>query len=107
MSPSPLRIMGLAATVFALSSCGSRSVANQTRLIEVHGDRAYFCLSGGTNLSDPPSCISDIGTRDNPELHGRMVPELISVLGGTTESVNVSAREQDGEWFLGGFAAPE
>lgn len=99
--------MWLAATVLALSSCSSRSVANESRLIEVHGDRAYICLSGGINLSEPPSCSSDIGSRDNPELHGRMVPELISVLGGTTESVNVSAREQDGEWFLEGFSAPE
>lgn len=107
MTSAPLRVVALAATVVVLSSCGSRSVTNETRLIEVHGDRAYICLSDGLNLSDPPSCISDIGTRDNPELHGRMVPELISVLGGTTESVNVTASEEDGQWFLGGFAAPE
>ena len=107
MTSSPLRVIALSVTAFVLASCSSRSVASETRLIEVHGDRAYICLSDAVNDSDPPSCSAEIGIRDNPELHGRMVPELISVMGGTTESVNVTAGEQDGQWLLGGFAAPE
>lgn len=91
-----LRLMALAVSAVLLSSCGARSVDSETRLIEVHGDRVYICLSDAINASEPPSCVADIGTRDNPELHGRMVPELISVLGGTSESTNVSANEQDG-----------
>lgn len=107
MTSPPYPVMALVAAVCLLASCSSRSVADETRLVEVHGDHAYLCLSEGLNLSDPPSCIADIGTRDNPELRGRMVPELISVLGGTTETVKVTASEQDGQWFLDGFAAPE
>lgn len=107
MRSSPAQLVLLVIAVAALSSCGSRSVTSETRLIEVHGDRAYVCLSDAINTSEPPSCGSDIGTRDNPELHGRMVPELVRVLSGTNQSVNITASEEDGRWFLQGFAAPE
>lgn len=73
----------------------------------MHGDRAYLCLVDAINASDPPSCGADIGTNDNPELHGRSVPDLISVLGGRAEYVEITAEVKDGKWYLQGFRAPE
>ena len=107
MKPSGTRIAVAATTLLTVVSCGSREVVNETRLIEIHGDRAYLCLSNAINTSDPPSCGADIGTKDNPELNGRSVPDLISVLEGRSESVTVTAREEDGRWFLQAFEAPE
>jgi len=107
MTSLPLRLTALTWFAFALSSCGSGSVDSETRLIEVDGDHAYICLSDAINDSYPPSCGADNGTRYNPELHGRMVPELIVVLGGTSNFVNVSASEADGQWVLREFSGPE
>lgn len=107
MASSSNRVVLLLAFAVVLAGCGQRSVDNESRLIEVHGDRAYMCLSDDILVSDPPSCGSDIGTRDNPQLNGRMVSELISVLDGTTQWVQISAREEDGSWFIEGFSAPE
>ena len=46
-------------------------------------------------------------TVEAAQLNGRSVPDLISVLEGRSESVTVTAREEDGRWFLQGFEAPE
>lgn len=108
MTSPPARLAILVAVSALITSCGSGSIANETRLIEVHGGRAYLCLSNAINDSMPPSCGgAAVGTRDNPQLHGPMVPELLLAMKGVNQFVELSASEEDGEWLLQKYAAPE
>lgn len=108
MDMRPIPGVLLTVGVVALAAgCSHQSVQGEQRLVEVHGDRAYLCLSDAVNSSDPPSCGADIGSSDNPELNGRQVAELVSVLAGRSQNVEITAEERDGKWFLRGFRAPQ
>ncbi|HTN99429.1 MAG TPA: hypothetical protein VL068_02040 [Microthrixaceae bacterium] len=107
MTSLPIRIAIFVASFAALAGCSSQSIDNETRLIEVHGERAYLCLSNAINDSFPPSCGAKIDTKDNPELHGPKVAELIRELDGTNQSIKLTASEEDGKWILADFVKPE
>lgn len=70
MTSPRVLLASLVVSLGVVASCGSGSILNETRLIEVHGNRAYLSLSNAINDSNPPSCGgAAIDTRNNLPLH--------------------------------------